>query len=102
MGEKTHEDHIRNPGYSSLSHHNLVHDPIPIPAAMIILQPQAAVDRNGKIKEVRAKQEVVGEARKEGRIMRFATSTDLCHHQKSEIDDVPQITQDMQCEKKMW
>ena len=51
MGEKTHEDHIRNPGYSSLSHHNLVHEPIPIPEAMIILQPQAAVDRNGKIKE---------------------------------------------------
>ena len=52
--------------------------------------------------KVRAKQEVPGEARKEGRIMRFATSTDLCHHQKSEIDDVPQITQDVQCEKAMW
>ena len=51
--------------------------------------------------KVQAKQEVVGEARKEGRIMRFAASTDLCHHQKSEIDDVPQITQDMQCEKAM-
>ena len=45
---KDHEDHITGKGYSSKTHYNLFHKFIPVPQAMKIPDPRAAVDKEWK------------------------------------------------------
>ena len=42
---RDHEDHIAEKGFTSLTHYNLVHKPIPVHRAMIIPDATAAVDK---------------------------------------------------------
>ena len=67
-----HEDHIAGKGENSLQHYNLVHKFIPMPQAMIIPAPKAAVDKEWEklektsawnLTKVRSKSEVIDEAR---------------------------------------
>ena len=68
-----HEDHIVAKGIHSLSHCNLVYKFVPMPQALKIPDVKAAVEKNGKIwkawqlTKVRNKNEVIVEARNEGR-----------------------------------
>ena len=45
--QKDHEDHLTEKGINSMSHHNLVHKPIPFPQATKIPDAKAAIDKNG-------------------------------------------------------
>ena len=45
LGSQNHEDHIAGKGFTSMSHHNLVHKFIPMPQAMKIRDVKAAVDK---------------------------------------------------------
>ena len=74
--------------FNSLSHHNLVHKPVSILHAMKILDGNAAVDKEWeklkdlpawRVTKVKSKKEVIEQAQKEGRTVRFATLMDLCH-----------------------
>ena len=91
---KNHEDHIAGKGMNSLSHYNLVHKIIPMPQAMKFPAAKAAVDEEmGKLEKisawnltkVRNKNEVIAEARNEGRKVHFASLMDLCHLKNSEL-----------------
>ena len=78
MGESLpnyHEDHIVGKGDNSLQHYNLVHKFIPMPQAMKIPAPKAAVDKEWEklekipawdLTKVRSKSEVIDEARTTG------------------------------------
>ena len=49
-----HEDHIAGKGTNSSSHYNFVHKFSPMPQAMKIPDAKAAVEKNGKLKKLRA------------------------------------------------
>ena len=83
---------------NSVNHYNLVHKFIPKPRAMKIPSAKAAVVKEwGKLEKtpawqltkVRNKNEVIAEARNEGRTVHFASLMDLCHHKNSESE--PQL-----------
>ena len=89
-----HEDHIARKGMNSLSHYNLVHKFILLPQAMKILDAKAAVKKCEKLEQIPAwnstkvkhKNEVIAEARNEGRKVHFASLVDLCHLKNSELE----------------
>ena len=97
-GHRYHEDHIARKGMNSVNHYNLVHKFIPMRRAMKIPSAKAAVVKEwGKLEKtpawqltkVRNKNEVIAEARNEGRTVHFASLMDLCHHKNSESE--PQL-----------
>ena len=97
---KNHEDHIAGKGMNSLSRYNLVHKFIPMLQAMKMPDAKAAVEKEWeKLEEIPAWQltkvknenEVIAEARNEGRNVHFASSMDLCHLKNSELE--PQFQQ---------
>ena len=77
---KDHEDRIAGKCLNSFSHYNLVHKFIPMPQAMKISDAEAAVEKEWRktsrawqLTKVRNKNEMIAEARKEGRQMHFAS-----------------------------
>ena len=89
------EDHIAGKGMNSLSRYNLVHKFIPMPQAMKIPDADGSsgeiMGKNLKIPawqltKVRNKNEVIAEARKEGKTVHFASLMDLCHLENSESE----------------
>ena len=102
---KYHEDHFAGKGMNSSSHfylvHNssshffLVHKFIPMPQAMLIPDAKAAVEKEleelektpaWQLTKVRNTNEVIAEARNEGREVHFASLMDLCHLKNSELE----------------
>ena len=93
--DKNHEDHIAAKGMNSLSHNNLVRKFIPMPQAMKIPDAKAAVEKEWdelekipawQLAEVRNKNEVIAEARNEGKTVQFASLMDLCYLKNSELE----------------
>ena len=92
---KYHEDHIAEKGMNSLSHHNDVHKFIPMPQAMKIPDAMVAVEKEWeKLEKITAWQltkvtnenEVMAEARNEGKTLHFASLMDLCHLQNAALE----------------
>ena len=92
---KNHEDHIAGKGMNSLTHCNLVHKCIPMPQSMKIPDAKVAVEKEWEklekipawqLTKVRNKNEVIAEARNEGRTEHFASCLDLCHLKNSELE----------------
>ena len=110
---KDHGDHMAETGFNSLSHHNLVQEPVPILHAIKIPDGNAAVDREcEKLKDlpawretkVKSKREVF-EAQKGGRTVHFATLMDLCHltrnwNRSSLMIQWPRRTTRRRCERR--
>ena len=102
---KDHEDHIAETGFNSMSHFKLVHKPIPMPQAMKILDAKATVDKEqDKLKNtpawqastVKSKQQVIDEARMDGRTVHFAKLTDSRHPKNSKSgQEISQNTKDV-------
>ena len=90
---KNHEDHIPGKGMNPPGHYIMVHKFIPMPQAMKIPDAKAAVENNGKnekmpawqLTKVRKQNEVIAEARNEGRKVHFASLMDLRHLKNSEL-----------------
>ena len=89
------EDHIAGKGMNSLSHYNLVHKFIPMLQAMKIPDAEAAVEKEWEklekmpawqLTKVRNKNEVIAEARNEGKKVHFASLMDVCHLKNSELE----------------
>ena len=94
-GHKPHQDHITAKGMNSMTHYSLVHKFIPMPQALKIPDAKAAVEREwAKLEKIPAwqltkvwnKSEVIAEARKNGKIVHFASLMDLCHLKTSELE----------------
>ena len=92
---KNHEDHVAGKGMNSLSHCNLVRKFIPMPQAVKIPAAKAAVEKEceklekipaWQLTKVRNKNEVIAEARNEGRTVHLASLMDLCHLKNSELE----------------
>ena len=92
---KDHEDHIAGRGINSLSHYNLVHKFILVPQAMKIPDAKAAVDKEWEklekipawqLTKVRNQNEVIAEARNNGRKVHFASLMDICHLKNAELE----------------
>ena len=92
---KNHEDGIPGKGMNSLSHCNLVHKFIPLPQAMKIPDAKSAVEKEWRklekipawqLTKVRNNNEVIADARNEGRKVRLASLMDLCHLKNSELE----------------
>ena len=90
-----HEDHVAEKGTNSMTHYSLVHKFIPESQAMKIPDAKAAVETEWEkleklpawqLTKVRNKNEVLAEARNEGRKGHFASLMDLCHLKNSELD----------------
>ena len=88
---ETHEDHIADKGFTSMTHYNLVHKFIPMPLSMKIPFVKAAVDKEWKkletipvwdLEEVKSKKEVVLEAQRDKKKVHFATLMDICRPEK--------------------
>ena len=86
---------------NSLSHYNMVRKFIPMLQAMKIPDAKAAVEKEWEklekipawqLTKVRNKNEVIAEARNEGRKVHFALLLDLCHRKNSELE--PQFQTD--------
>ena len=78
-----------------LNYYNLVHKSIPMPKAMKIPHAKASADKEREkleklpawqLTKVRAKKEVIDEARKEGRTVHLASLMDICHLKDSKLD----------------
>ena len=88
------EDHIAGKGMNSLSHYKQVHKIIPMPQATKIPDAKAAVEKwdtlekipAGQLTKVRNKNEVIAEARNEGRKVHFSSLMDLYHLKNSELE----------------
>ena len=98
---KDHEDHTAGEGINSSNHYNLVHKFIPMPKAMKIPDAKGPVDQKcenlwkipaWRLTKVRNKQEIIAEARKEGKTVHFASLLDICHLKKSELEPKFQST----------
>ena len=92
---KNHEYHIAGKGYNSMNHYNVVHQFLPMPQAMKILDAQAAVDREWKkletiaawqLDKVKSKQKVIQEAQRDKKEVHFATLMDICHLKNAELE----------------
>ena len=90
---KNHEDNIAGNGMNSLSHCKLAHKFIPMPQALEVPDAKAAVEKEWEqlekipawqLTKVRNKNEVIAEARNEGRKVHFASLMDICHLKSSE------------------
>ena len=90
---KNHEDHIDEKGLNSVSHHNLVHNFLPMLQAMTFPDGKAAVDKVWEkleglpvwhLTKVRSNKEVSLEAQRGQRTVHFATLMDICHFKKSQ------------------
>ena len=90
-----HEDHIAEKGMNSMTHYSLVHKFIPTSQAMKIPDAKGAVETEWEkleklpawqLTNVRNKNEVLAEARNEGRKVHFASLMFLCHLKTSELD----------------
>ena len=90
-----HEDHIAGRGDNSLQHYNLVHKFIPMPQAMKIPAPKAAVNKEWEklekipardLTRVRSNKEVIDEARTKGAKVHFASLMDICHLKNAELE----------------
>ena len=80
---------------NSIIHCSLVHEFIPIPQGFWIPDAKAAVEKNWEklekipawqLTKVRNKNEVIAEARNEGRKVHFASLMKLCHLKNSELE----------------
>ena len=80
---------------NSLQHYNLVHKFIPMPQAMKIPAPKAAVHKEWEklekipardLTRVRSNKEVIGEARTKGAKVHFASLMDICHLKNAELE----------------
>ena len=103
MGESLpthHEDHIGGKRDNSLQHFNLVHKFIPMPQAMKIPEPKAAVDKEWEklenfsawnLTKVRSKKEVIDEARTSGATVHFASLMDMSFETCRIEDKAPKI-----------
>ena len=89
-----HEDHVAGEGFTSMTHHNLVHMFILMPQAMKIPDAKAAVDKEWKkletipawqLEKVKSKKEVILEAQRDKKV-RFATLMDVCHLKNAELE----------------
>ena len=92
---KTHEDHNESKGFTSMTHHNLVHKFIPMPQVMKIPDAKAAVDEEWKKLETiqawqpeksKSKKEVILEAQRDKKTVHFATLMDTCHLKSAELE----------------
>ena len=92
---KYHVDDIAEKGMNSLSHNNLVRKLIPMLQAVKIPDAKAAVDKGWEklekipawqLAKVRNKKDVIAESKNQGRTVHFASSMDLCHRKKSELE----------------
>ena len=92
---KDHEDHTAGKGVNSLNHYNLVHKFMPLLKAMKNTRCESSggerMEKSEKIParqrtKVRDKDEVIAEARHEGRKVHFASLMDLCHLRNSELE----------------
>ena len=90
-----HEDHIAEKGMNSMTYYSLVHKVIPVPQAMKVPDAGAAVETEWEklekspawqLTKVRNKNEVLAEARNDGRKVHFASLLDVCHLKNSELD----------------
>ena len=88
---ENHEDHIAGKGFTSMSHHNLVHTFIPMPQAMKISDVKAAVGKEWKkfetipawhLEKVKTKKELILEAQRDKKKIHFATLMDICRLKK--------------------
>ena len=89
------EDHIMEKGYNSISHYNLVHKFVLRSQTMKILDATAEVDKEWKkletipawqLDNVKRKSEVILEAQRDKNKVHYATSMDVCHLKKSELE----------------
>ena len=85
---RSHEDHMAERGFISMSHYNLVHKIIPMPRAMKIPDAKGAVDEEWetlkklpawRLNEVKSRKKIILEAQKEKKNVHFARLTDMCH-----------------------
>ena len=92
---KNHEDHIASKGFTSMTHHNLVHKFIPMPQVMKIPDAKAAVGKEWKkletipawsLEKVKSKKEIILEAQRDKRKVHFATLMDLCHLKNADLE----------------
>ena len=92
---KNDEDHIAGKGYNSMTHHNFVHNFIPMPQAMKTPDAKAAVDKGWKkldaistwqLDKVTSKTEVILKAQKDKQEVHFATLMDICQFKNAESE----------------
>ena len=92
---KDDEDHIARKGMNSLSHYNLVRKFIPMPQALKKPKAKGAVEKvweklkkilAWQLTKVRNKNEVIAEARNEGKTVHFASLMDLSHLKNSGLE----------------
>ena len=97
---------LQGKGINSLSDYNLVHQFIPMPKAMKIPDAKAAVEKEWatiekipawQLTKVRNKNEVIVEARNEGRKVHFASLMDICHLKNAELETKHQKIQRSSC-----
>ena len=90
--KRQHTDHIAE--YLGSLHYSLGHNPVSVQEAVKIPDAKAAVDKEWNqfktipaldVKKVRPKFEVIRQARKDWKPVRFANLLDLCHMMKAEL-----------------
>ena len=105
-----HQDHIAGKGENSLQYYNLVHKFSPMPQAMKIPAPKAAVDKEWEklekfsawnLTKVRSKKQVIDEAWTSDATVHFASLMDICHLKNAELVAKHQKIQRSSCTP-MW
>ena len=90
-----HEDRIAGKGLIPMTHHNLVHNFIPVLQAMKIPDAKAAVDKEWKKLETipawkldkgKSKKEVILQAQRDKKKVHFAAWMDICHRKNAELE----------------
>ena len=89
------EDHIAENGSNLISHDDLLHQFIPMPQGMKILEAKEAVDQEWEklekllawqfVQSVKSKREAIPEAQREDKI-HFASLMDICHLKNAELE----------------
>ena len=87
------EDHIAENGSNLISHYNLVHQFVPMPEGVKILEAKEAVHNgkssksclHGNLSKVKSKREAILEAQREDKI-HFASLMDICHLKNAELE----------------
>ena len=88
---QNHEDHIAGKGFTSMSHHNMVHKFIPMPQAMNNTRCIGSSGQGMELEtipawdlgKVKSKKEVILEAQRDKKKVHFATPDGhLCHFKK--------------------
>ena len=92
--DRNHQDHVATSGYCSNEWHALVHTPIPLKKAYESPRARAAIDaEHDKLNKktawdfttVRAKADVIADAKKKGKRVNFGNLMELCHEKHSEL-----------------